>query len=207
MRHNVKGRKLGRTSDHRLALFKNQLASLVEAGRIVTTLPKAKELRPLAERLVTKGKRGTVDARRLVGRWIPRRDLIKKLFEEVAPRFQTREGGYLRILKLGPRPGDGAEMAVLQWVDFQLEGAEKKGGQKKGAKGEKAAKGKAAKEEEGEEKAPAKKTAAKKPAAKKPAARKAGGAQAAARPKPPRAAAKPTAKAKTRTPRKAGGDS
>ena len=203
MRHNVKGRKLGRTSEHRLSLFKNQLASLVEAGRIVTTLPKAKELRPLAERLVTKGKRGSVDARRQVGRWIPRRDLIKKLFDEVAPRFQTREGGYLRILKLGPRPGDGAEMAVLQWVDFQLEGAEKKGA--KGAKGDgkadKASKGKAGKagkEEEGEEKAPAK---------KKTAARKAGGAKAPAKPKPPRTTAKPAAgKAKTRTPRKAGGE-
>jgi large subunit ribosomal protein L17 len=205
MRHNVKGRKLGRTSEHRLSLFKNQLASLVEAGRIVTTLPKAKELRPLAERLVTKGKRGTVEARRLAGRWIPRRDLIKKLFDEVAPRFQTREGGYLRILKLGPRPGDGAEMAVLQWVDYQPEGAEKKGGGKKGAakgakgeKGEKAAKGKAGKDEEGEEKPAAK---------KKTSARKAGGAKQAAKPKPPRTTAKPAAgKAKTRTPRKAGGE-
>ena len=208
MRHNVKGRKLGRTSEHRLSLFKNQLASLVEAGRIVTTLPKAKELRPLAERLVTKGKRGTVEARRLAGRWIPRRDLIKKLFDEVAPRFQAREGGYLRILKLGPRSGDGAEMAVLQWVDYQPEGAEKKGAGKKGAKaggkgekgekGEKAAKGKAGKGEEGEEKAPAK---------KKTAARKPGGAKGAARPKPPRTTAKPAAgKSKTRTPRKAGGE-
>ena len=200
MRHNVKGRKLGRTSDHRLALFKNQLASLVEAGRIVTTLPKAKELRPLAERLVTKGKRGSVDARRQVGRWIPRRELIKKLFDEVAPRFQTREGGYLRILKLGPRPGDGAEMAVLQWVDYQPEGAEKKGAKgagKGGAKGEKAGKGKAAKDEEGEEKAPAK---------KKTAARKPGGAKP-AKPKPARTTAKPAAgKAKTRTPSKAGGE-
>ena len=201
MRHNVKGRKLGRTSEHRLSLFKNQLASLVEAGRIVTTLPKAKELRPLAERLVTKGKRGTVEARRLAGRWIPRRDLIKKLFDEVAPRFQTREGGYLRILKLGPRSGDGAEMAVLQWVDYEPAGAEKKkGGAKKGAKagekGEKVAKGKAGKGEEGEEKAPAK---------KKTAARKPGGAKGAAKPKPPRTTARP-GKAKTRTPRKAGGE-
>ena len=201
MRHNVKGRKLGRTSEHRLSLFKNQLASLVEAGRIITTLPKAKELRPLAERLVTKGKRGTVEARRLAGRWIPRRDLIKKLFDEVAPRFQTREGGYLRILKLGPRSGDGAEMAVLQWVDYELVGAEKKGekkGAKAGGKGDKAAKGKAGKDEEGEEKAPAK---------KKTAARKPGGAKGAAKPKPPRTTAKPAAgKAKTRTPRKAGGE-
>jgi large subunit ribosomal protein L17 len=197
MRHNVKGRKLGRTSEHRLSLFKNQLASLVEAGRIITTLPKAKELRPLAERLVTKGKRGSVDARRQVGRWIPRRDLIKKLFDEVAPRFQTREGGYLRIVKLGTRRGDGAEMAVLQWVDYQLEGGDKKKAAKTDGKAEKAAKGKAGKEEEGEEKAPAKKTAARKP----------GGAKAPAKPKAPRTTAKPAAgKAKTRTPRKAGGE-
>src|SRR5581483_5171 len=138
MRHNVKGRKLGRTSEHRLALFKNQLASLVESGRIITTLPKAKELRPIAEKVVTKGKRGSVEARRQVARWMPQRDLIKKLFDEVAPRFQERNGGYTRILKLGPRPGDGAEMALLQWVDFEVEGTEKK---KAGAKGD-SAKGK-----------------------------------------------------------------
>src|SRR3954447_10197117 len=125
MRHNVKGRKLGRTSEHRMAMFKNQIASLVESGRIVTTLSKAKELRPIAEKVVTKGKRGGVDARRLVARWMPQRHLIKKLFDEVAPRFQDRNGGYTRILKLGPRPGDGAEMALLQFVDFELEGAEK----------------------------------------------------------------------------------
>ena len=119
MQHNRFGRKLGRTTGHRLALFRNQLASLVSSERIVTTLAKAKELRPLAERVVTQGKRGTVHARRLVGRWIQNRDLIKKLFDEVAPRFSTRAGGYLRIVKLGPRQGDGAEMAVLEFVDFE----------------------------------------------------------------------------------------
>jgi len=125
MRHNVKGRKLGRTTAHRTALFRNQLASLVESGRIVTTLSKAKELRPIAEKVVTKGKRGSIEARRQVRRLIPQRELVKKLFDEVAPRFQERNGGYLRILKLGPRPGDGAEMALLQWVDYELEGAQK----------------------------------------------------------------------------------
>lgn len=119
MQHNRFGRKLGRTTGHRLALFRNQLASLVSSERIVTTLAKAKELRPLAERVVTQGKRGTVHARRLVGRWIQNRELIKKLFDEVAPRFSTRPGGYLRIVKLGPRQGDGAEMAVLEFVDFE----------------------------------------------------------------------------------------
>ena len=199
MRHNVKGRKLGRTTEHRQAMFRNQLASLVESGRIRTTLMKAKELRPIAEKIVTKGKRGTVDARRQVRRWIAQRELVKKLFEEVAPRFQERNGGYLRILKLGPRPGDGAEMAFLEWVDYQLAGTDKKA---KGAKGETPvkAKGKAAaegEEPEGEAK-PAKKA---KPAAK-----------AAPKKAPTRPAAKghakPAAAPKKRstTPRKAGGE-
>ena len=172
MRHNVKGRKLGRTSEHRQALFRNQLASLVESGRIRTTLSKAKELRPIAEKIVTKGKRGTVDARRQVRRWIAERTLIKKLFDEVAPRFQERNGGYLRILKLGPRPGDGAEMALLQWVDYELEGAEKpkgKAGKAAAAAPAKPARGKkkAAGAEEGaaEEKKPAKKARGKAAAA------------------------------------------
>ncbi len=121
MRHNRKGRKLGRTTSHRLSMFRNQLASLVEHQRITTTLPKAKDLKPIAERLITQGKRGTVHARRRVGRWIANRDLIKKLFAEIAPRFSERPGGYLRIVKLGPRSGDGAEMAILEFVDFELE--------------------------------------------------------------------------------------
>lgn len=121
MRHNVKGRKLGRTTSHRTALFRNQLASLMVHQRIVTTLEKAKELRPLAERMVTQGKRGTLHARRQVQRWIPDRDLVKKVFDDIAPRFSERPGGYLRITKLGPRKGDGAEMAVLEFVDYQLE--------------------------------------------------------------------------------------
>jgi len=124
MRHNVKGRKLGRTTEHRRAMFRNQIASLVEHGRITTTLAKAKELRPLAEKMVTKGKAGTIHHRRQVRRWISNRELIKKLFEEVAPRFQDRSGGYTRVLKLGPRQGDGAEMAILEWVDYELETAD-----------------------------------------------------------------------------------
>jgi large subunit ribosomal protein L17 len=194
MRHNVKGRKLGRTSEHRLALFRNQLASLVESGRIRTTLSKAKELRPIAEKIVTKGKRGTVDARRQVRRWISKRTLIKKLFTEVAPRFQERNGGYLRILKLGPRPGDGAEMAFLEFVDYQLAGTDKKAKAEKPAKG----KGKAAEadEVEGDEK-PAKK-AAKKPAAPKKPAKPTGKTKAPTKP--------PAAAKKRSTPRKAGSE-
>lgn len=122
MRHAIKNRKLGRTSAHRQALFRNQLASLFEHGRIRTTLPKAKELRPIAERLITRGREDSVHARRLVRRWLPENPgLVKKLFEEIAPRFSDRPGGYLRILKMGPRPGDAAEMAILELVDYEPE--------------------------------------------------------------------------------------
>lgn len=117
MRHQVKGRKLGRSPAHRKALFRNQLSSLVREERIRTTLEKAKELRPLAEKVVTQGKRDTVHARRQVNRLISDRDLVKKLFDEIAPRYHQRPGGYTRIIKLGPRRGDGAEMAYLEFVD------------------------------------------------------------------------------------------
>jgi len=131
MRHGVRGRKLGRTTAHREALFRNQLQSLMERERIVTTLPKAKELRPLAEKVITRGKHGTVHARRWVLRWIPDRDLVKKVFDDIAPRFSERHGGYLRIVKLGPRKGDGAEMAVIELVDrVEAPAAEAKPGKK-----------------------------------------------------------------------------
>lgn len=120
MRHRVAGRKLGRTSAHRRALFRNQLASLVEHERIVTTLPKAKELRPIFEKAVTQGKRGTLHARRRVRRLLSNRHLVQKLFDDIAPRFADRQGGYTRIMKLGPRKGDGAEMAILELVDYEL---------------------------------------------------------------------------------------
>jgi len=116
MRHGLKGRKLGRVASHREALFRNQLQSLVENERIVTTLPKAKELRPIAERVITRGKHGTIHDRRWVLRWVLKRELVKKVFDEIAPRFAERPGGYLRIVKLGPRQGDGAEMAVIELV-------------------------------------------------------------------------------------------
>jgi large subunit ribosomal protein L17 len=147
MRHSVRGRKLGRVSSHRIALFRNQLAALVLQERIITTLPKAKELRPIAERVITQGKSNTVHARRLAGRWVADRDLLKKLFDDIAPRMSTRAGGYLRIVKLGPRQGDGAEMAVLELVDYQRkaeaapepEAKGKKGKAKAGTAGEEAA--------------------------------------------------------------------
>ncbi len=119
MRHAVHGRKLGRTSAHRRAMFRNQLASLVEHERIITTLEKAKELRPIFEKAITQGKRGTIHARRRVRRWLPDRQLVRKLFDNIAPRFEDRPGGYSRITKLGPRKGDGAEMAVLELVDYE----------------------------------------------------------------------------------------
>ena len=121
MRHNRSYRKLGRTSEHRRALFRNQLRSLITHERIVTTLPKAKELRPIAEKVVTLGRQAdSVHARRLVGRMITDRDLIKRLFTEIGPRFVSRPGGYTRIVKLGPRAGDGAELAILEFVDYKL---------------------------------------------------------------------------------------
>lgn len=118
MRHRVSGRKLGRSPAHRKALFRNQLASLVKEERIKTTLHKAKELRPIAEKVVTQGKKDTLHARRQVNRWLPERELVKKVFDDIAPRFQDRPGGYTRIIKLGPRRGDGAEMAVIEFVEL-----------------------------------------------------------------------------------------
>jgi len=121
MRHNMSHRKLGRVSEHRRALFRNQLKSLIAHERIITTLPKAKELRPIAEKVVTLGRRAdSVHARRLAARWLTDRDLVHRLFAEIGPRFVNRPGGYTRIVKLGPRRGDGAELAVLEFVDFKL---------------------------------------------------------------------------------------
>ena len=125
MQHNRAGRKLRRTTSHRLAMFSNQLASLMTHERIETTLTKAKELRPLAERLVTRAKNDGVAARRQVARWIPDRTTVKKLFETIAPRFVDRPGGYTRILRLGARKGDAAEAAILEFVDYKFEAKER----------------------------------------------------------------------------------
>lgn len=123
MRHAIKYRKLGRTPAHRMALFRNMLQAFVKNdGRIVTTLAKAKELRPLAERVITKGKReDSLAAHRWVRRWVPDRELVKKVFDDISPRFADRWGGYTRIIKLAPRQGDGADMAVLELVDYEFE--------------------------------------------------------------------------------------
>ena len=125
MQHNRFGRKLRRTTSHRLALFRNQLMSMVEHERISTTLEKAKELRPLVERVVSLGKNDSVPARRKVFRWVPNRSLVKKVFEALGPRFTDRPGGYTRILHLGRRRGDNAENAILEFVDFKFKARDK----------------------------------------------------------------------------------
>jgi len=125
MQHNRAGRKLRRSTPHRLAMFSNQLASLMTYERIQTTLTKAKELRPLAEKLITTAKTDGVEARRRVFRWIPDRTTVKRVFETIAPRFVDRPGGYTRILRLGARKGDAAEAAILEFVDFKFEPKEK----------------------------------------------------------------------------------
>lgn len=123
--HNRAGRKLRRTTSHRLAMFSNQLTSLMNHERIQTTLTKAKELRPLAERLITAAKSDELAARRKVARWLPDRTTVKKVFENLAPRFVDRPGGYTRILRLGARSGDAAEAAILEFVDYKFEAKEK----------------------------------------------------------------------------------
>jgi large subunit ribosomal protein L17 len=125
MMHNRAGRKLRRTTSHRLAMFSNQLASLMTHERIQTTLSKAKELRPLAERLITAAKNDGLAARRKVAQWIPDRTTVKKVFEKIAPRFVDRPGGYTRILRLGARAGDSAEAAILEFVDYRFEPRDK----------------------------------------------------------------------------------
>ena len=110
MRHRVHGRKLGRTSSHRKALFRNQLTALFTHERIITTVPKAKELRPIAERMVTLARTGTLAARRRVAAMISDKGVAKRLFDEIAPRFAERPGGYTRIMRLGRRHGDNAEL-------------------------------------------------------------------------------------------------
>jgi large subunit ribosomal protein L17 len=120
MRHGMANRKLGRTSSHRNAMFRNQLASLIDKERIITTLPKAKELRPLIEKLVTLGKNDSVHARRQAARVVNDDTLVKKLFDTLGPRFNERPGGYTRIVKLGARRGDAAEMAILEFVGYEI---------------------------------------------------------------------------------------
>ena len=117
MRHRKKGRKLSRTASHRRATMRNMATNLFRHGRIETTTAKAKELRPYAERLITLAKRGDLHARRLAARRIQDHDVLRRLFADIAPKYTTRPGGYTRILKLGTRQGDAAEMALIELVD------------------------------------------------------------------------------------------
>jgi len=128
MRHKVRGKKFGRERDHRRLLMRNLVSSLVEHGRINTTQTKAKELRGLAERLITYGKKDTVHYRRLAYKVLQNRDLVKKVFDELAPRFLSTEGGYTRVLKNGYRKGDCAPMAIIEFVEKEetLDKKEKK---------------------------------------------------------------------------------
>jgi large subunit ribosomal protein L17 len=132
MRHRVRGRKLGRTTAHRKALFRNQLTALFTHDRIVTTLAKAKELRPLAERMVTLAGTGTLPARRKVLTMVPDKEVVRRLFDEIAPRFTDRPGGYTRVMRLGRRRGDGAELAIIEFVDYDLAEHEEGGSPSKG---------------------------------------------------------------------------
>ena len=117
MRHRNSGRKLNRTAEHRKALFANMAAALIKHEQIVTTLPKAKELRPFVEKLVTLAKKGDLHARRLAVSRLRDEAMVSKLFETLGPRYKDREGGYTRVLKAGFRYGDSAPVAVIELVD------------------------------------------------------------------------------------------
>jgi len=118
MRHQNKTVKLGRTAEHRKALLANQVCSLIQHQRIKTTLAKAKAVRPLAERMVTLGKKGSIHARRTALATLRQKNAVKKLFDDLAPRSAERNGGYTRIVKLGRRKSDSAQMAFIEWVDM-----------------------------------------------------------------------------------------
>ncbi len=118
MRHHRTGKKLGRDSAHRKALYANLTASLIEHGRIRTTETKAKAVRPIAEKMITLGRDGSIHARRQALAYLRTQEVVHMLFSEVAPRFRDRPGGYTRVVKLGPRQGDAAPMAYLELVDY-----------------------------------------------------------------------------------------
>ena len=137
MRHQKKTVKLGRTAEHRKALLANQVCSLIEHQRIKTTLAKAKAVRPLAEKMVTLGKKGSLHARRTALAVLRQKDAVKKLFDDIAPRSADRKGGYTRIVKLGARKSDAAPVAFIEWVDAPIvteePAVEEKAGSKKKA--------------------------------------------------------------------------
>ena len=121
MRHGFRGRRFSRTPEHRKAMFANMSAALIKHEQIVTTLPKAKDLRPVVEKLITLGKRGDLHARRVAMSSLRDDAMVKKLFEVLGPRYQARPGGYTRVLKAGFRYGDNAPMAVIELVDRDVD--------------------------------------------------------------------------------------
>jgi len=134
MRHLVKGRKLRRTTAHREALLRNLVTSFLEKERVKTTLAKAKEARPLAEKMITLAKKNTLHTKRQALRVLTKESVARKLFEEIAPRFSERPGGYTRIVKIGTRLGDGAQMAMFELVGSEYKKKEKKKKDKEGKK-------------------------------------------------------------------------
>jgi len=117
MRHNKSGRRLGRTTSHRIAMFRNMVTSFLSHERITTTDAKAKELRSIADKMITLGKRGDLHAMRLAASYIREKSVVTKLFTTIAPRYTDRPGGYTRIIKLGLRPGDNAQMSIIELVE------------------------------------------------------------------------------------------
>ena len=138
MRHMNQGRKLNRTSAHRKALFKNLVLALVKHERIKTTDAKAKELRHFADRMVTLGKRGDLAARRMAFDFMQSRDAVKKLFDEIAPRFKERAGGYTRVIKFGFRRGDAAPLSIIEFTDVSDRAEAKKPRKKRAARRDRA---------------------------------------------------------------------
>jgi large subunit ribosomal protein L17 len=121
VRHHRSGKKLGRDASHRKALYANLTGALIQHGRIKTTVTKAKAVRPIAEQMITLGRRGDLHARRQAMAYLRSQEVVHRLFAEVGPRFAGRPGGYSRIVRIGPRPGDAAELAFLELVDFSAE--------------------------------------------------------------------------------------
>ncbi len=134
MRHRVEGRKLGRPSGHRVAMMRNLMVSLIRHERIKTTLARAKELRKVAERMITLAKRGDLSARRQAAQFLNSKAETKKLFEELAQRFKKRNGGYTRIMRLGWRPGDGAPISLIEFLPEVKEEKKRKVSRKKSSK-------------------------------------------------------------------------
>jgi large subunit ribosomal protein L17 len=126
MRHRVKGKKLKRDTAQRRALLRSLVTSFLEKERITTTIAKAKATRPIAEKMITLAKKNTLHTRRLALGYIYKKEVVKKLFDELGPRFSERPGGYTRIVKIGPRAGDGAEMAILELVGTEFKKKTKK---------------------------------------------------------------------------------